>query len=69
MKTTLKIFSIAVLASFLLIGCQSNPADSAEHKEMVAEHEKMEKEHESLAADHAKMEEMHQQMIAEHEKA
>ena len=61
MKVTLKILSIIFLAICLFFGCQSNPAESAEHKKMEAEHEKMDKEHEKMKVEHAKMLEEHHQ--------
>ena len=57
-----------VLLSFgLFVGCQTNPADSAEHKNLMKEHEKMEAEHKKLAKQHAEMEAMHKKMVATHE--
>lgn len=65
-KSILTTLSITLLSIILFFGCQSNPADSEEHKKLMLEHEKMEMEHTKLADEHNKMEEMHKKMVAEH---
>ncbi len=60
MKTIFNISSMILLTAILFFGCQSNPADSAEHKQMLAEHKTMDEEHE-------KMKREHEQMLIDHE--
>ena len=62
----MKLLTLTLVSTIFFFGCQSNPAESAEHKQLMAEHEQMEKEHEALAADHEKMDEMHAAMVSEH---
>ena len=56
MKSLFKTLGYSLVLAMVLWGCGGNPADSAEHKEMMAEHEEMEAEHTEMMNAHAEME-------------
>ena len=49
-----------------VVSCKQNPAESAEHKELVTAHATMEAAHEAMTSEHNEMTDNHEKMIAAH---
>ena len=67
MRSKFKSIFSAIAVAVFIAACATNPAESEEHKKLVAEHEEMEAEHARLEAEHADMEKIHTEMMLNHE--
>ena len=60
----LKFIILSIVLATATFSCQnSNPAESAEHKEMMVEHAKMESEHDEMLAAHEEEQDLQEQMV------